>query len=541
MGTRDLLFIGLILGGAAGLGASLYPPRLDARREERKPQLKRDDGLSKTVAGLDRSFRERWKAEGLEPATRASDLTILRRLAIALTGSIPSLEELRRLEKAAQDQHIDLYLEELLGGRRFADYLAERLARVYVGTEGGPFLHFRRRRFGSWLSDQLIANRPYDQIVRDLIAAEGLWTDQPATNFITVTYDPEKKAVDPERLAGRVARAFIGARIDCAQCHDHPFARWKQADFRGLAAFFGQAQMGITGIHDAPGEFKPTDRKTGKDVTIAPRVPFLPELLPGEGQGDRRERLARWVIDPKNPSLPRATVNRVWALLLGRPLVEPIDEVATADEQPEALTILAEDFAANGYNLRRLIRAITASEVFRLDSTLPEGAQTDVEEDQEKAWAVFPITRLRPEQVVGGIVQAGSLTTIDAGSPLILRVIKYFGEAAFVSRYGDMGEDEFDHRAGTIPQRLLMMNGEVVRDRTKPDIFSAGKRIALFAPNDRAAVEVAYLTVLTRKPSPEEARFFMTRLADSRGRDRSTRMSDLIWALVNSTEFSWNH
>ena len=199
----------------------------------------------------------------------------------------------------------------MLEERRHADYFAERLARAYVGTEDGPFVFFRRRRFVSWLSDELHRNRPYDQLVRELIVSQGLWTDNPPTNFLTVTYDPAKKRLDPERLAARVARVFLGVRLDYAQCHNHPFQSWKQADFHGLAAFFAQTHQGFTGIHDGAGDHEMEVRKTGTKVVVPPSVPFLPGLLPAEGT--QRERLARWITDPNNPALARVTVNRVWA------------------------------------------------------------------------------------------------------------------------------------------------------------------------------------------------------------------------------------
>jgi hypothetical protein len=541
MGVRDLLFIGLVLGGAAGLAAGLYPPRLDARPKARPTRAVPDDGLGDTVRRVDAALGSRWAFEGVAPARPAPESAVLRRLALALTGSIPSLEEIRRLETLPEGKRAGRYAEDLLHDRRFADYFAERLARAYVGTEGGPFLVYRRRRFVSWLSDQLMANRSYDRVVRDLIHSDGLWTDRPATNFVTVTYDPEKKEVDAERVAGRVARAFLGVRIDCAQCHDHPFAPWKQADFQGLAAFFGHVQSGFTGIHEAPGAYEITDRRTGKPKAFAPRVPFLPELLPADGKGSQRERLARWVTDPRNPYLPRATVNRVWALMFGRPMVEPVDDLAAADELPEPLTILADDFVAHGYDLRRLTRAIAATRAFRLDSILPDGTPAASAEAAERLGAVFPITRLRPEQVVGGLIQSASLTTIDADSPILIRLIKSISQSGFVQRYGDTGEDEFDARGGTIPQRLLMMNGDLARDRIKPDLFHAGTRIGYFAPDDGRAVEAVYQTVLTRAPTPEEARHFEARLAGTRGDARGERISDIVWALVNSTEFSWNH
>ncbi len=541
MGIRDLLFVGVVVGGVAAVVAGLYPPRLDARNESRPPRVHVDASLGESVRRVDEAFRQQWDEEGIAPAPLAPELAVVRRLNLALTGTIPSLEELRGLESIPEGKAAR-HLDDLLGDRRFSDYFAERLGRAYVGTEGGPFLIFRRRRFVSWLSDRLLENRPYNLLVRDLIATDGLWTDHPATNFLTVTYDPEKKIVDPDRVAGRVARAFLGARLDCARCHDHPFAPWTQRDFQGLAAFFGQTRSGFTGIHDEKAlKYEPTDRKTGKPVVVQPRVPLLPELLPAEGKATRRQRLADWVTNPKNPGLARATVNRVWALMFGRPLVEPVDDLASVDPLPRPLTILADDFVAHGYDLNRLIRTIAATEVFRLDSALPDQPSNSSAEAAENAWAVFPLTRLRPEQVVGAVIQSASPTTIDADSPIIVRIMRFGGENDFVKRYGDVGEDEFDGRAGTIPQRLLLMNGDLVRDRTKPEVGNATYRIASFAPTDRKAVEVAYLTTLTRAPTPDESRHFEARLAGSRGKPRGKILTDLIWTLINSTEFSWNH
>jgi hypothetical protein len=267
---------------------------------------------------------------------------------------------------------------------------------------------------------------------------------------------------------------------------------------------------------------------------VAPRVPFAPELLPAEGS--RRQRLAAWVTDAKNPNFARAAVNRVWALLLGRPLVEPVDNLESDTPAPPALPILADDFAAHNFDLRRLIRVIASTEVYRLDSA----ADRDISEADEKAWAVFPLTRLRPEQVVGGAIQASSVTTIDADSHIIDRIIRWSNQNDFVKRYGDSGEDEFDGRGGTIPQRLLMMNGTLINDRIKESPFNASSRIAWLTKDDHHAVETAYLAVLTRRPTAEEADHF-TRLLADRSLSRAQRLEDMYWALVNSTEFSWNH
>src|SRR5206468_2650089 len=145
----------------------------------------------------------------------------------------------------------------LLADPRSSDYLGERFARALVGTIDGPFLIYRRGRFVSWLADELHADRPYDQIVRQLIASDGLWTSEPATNFITVaiTAGMQNKGPDETKLAARVYRAFLGIRIDCAQCHDHPFASWKQEDFHNLAAFFAHTEQSFTGIREGTSDY----------------------------------------------------------------------------------------------------------------------------------------------------------------------------------------------------------------------------------------------------------------------------------------------
>ncbi|MHB1562175.1 MAG: DUF1549 domain-containing protein [Isosphaeraceae bacterium] len=538
---RDVGFVLAVVAGSTGVAASLLRPAAKVSDSVSSPgrNAAGADDLRSVLNRVDEAFRRRWSELNLTPAAPATELAVMRRLSLALCGTVPSLEEIRRFEARSPGTRLDAWLEELLADRRSADYLAERFARVYVGTEDGPFLRYRRRRLVAWLSDAFHENRRYDAIVRDLIADEGLWTDHPATNFLTVTIDEKTERPTPDRLSARVARAFLGVRLDCAQCHDHPFQPWKQDQFRGLAAFFGGVRSNLRGIWDGENDYRPLDRKGKELPVVQPSVPFLPELLPaaeakdGRAAGGPRERLAAWVIDPRNPGLARVTVNRVWAVLFGRPLAEPVDDLPATGELHPALAVLAEDFAAHRFDLHRPIRLIASSEAFRLDSAL-EG-MTD---EHEAAWAVFPLTRLRPEQVAGALFQSASLGTIGPQSHWFARLVAYTGRNNFVGRYGDTGEDEFAGRAGTIPQRLLLMNGEVVREQLKDGLFSASSNIATLAPDDRKA---AYLTVLTRRPTDEELAHFAARLAGTTGNERKERLSDLCWTLINTTEFSWDH
>jgi hypothetical protein len=535
MWARNLLFLGLLAAGAVALGVALFPRQPPTHRDLAPPEVQAED-FAPAVARVNAAFRDFWRERELEPAPPAPELTVARRMALGLMGTIPSLQEVRQFEAQPGDR-LQWWLDGVLHDPRFADYLAERLARAYVGTEDGPFIVYRRRRFVTWLSDQVAANRPYDQVVRDLIASDGLWTDHPATNFLTVTIDPANdKGPNPERLAGRVARAFLGVRLDCAQCHNHPFEKWKQHDFQGLAAYFGQARSGATGIHDDPAaHYEMENRKTGAHEPVDPAVPFLPDLLPADGSP--RQRLAAWVTHPQNAYFARATVNRVWAVLCGRPLAEPVDDLGTGADVPPALQLLADDFVAHNFDLRRLIRLIVATDVFRLDSA----ADHELTAAHARSWAAFPVTPLRPEQMAGSIVQAASVETINQQSHVLTRLVRFGSINDFVKSYGDTGEDEFRERSCTISQTLLVMNGELVWNNTKEGPFNAGTRIGWLAPDDRRAAEAAFLAVFTRRPTEREAGYFEGRLGGTAGHERSERLEDVFWALVNSTEFKCNH
>jgi hypothetical protein len=261
----------------------------------------------------------------------------------------------------------------------------------------------------------------------------------------------------------------------------------------------------------------------------------LKELLPEHGT--RREQLAGWVTHPENVFFARATVNRIWALLFGRPMVEPLDDLNSAGKALPALQILADDFAKHNFDVRRLVKVIVTTEAFRRDSA----SDQEVTETHERLLTVFPMTRLRPEQVAGSVIQAASVETLDQDSHVFVQLLRFNQEREFVQRYGDTGDDEFDGRGGTIPQRLLLMNGDLVHERTKEDLGNASAQIASLALNDDKAVELAYLTLLSRRPTSEEAAHFTKKLAATKGHERSQHLEDLCWALINSTEFSWNH
>ena len=548
MWQRNLLFASLSVVGLVALGSRLLssdpiksPSSFDPTRYQ-QPEIRR------VLDQVDSEFAASWEESGLASAGPADELIIARRLALGLTGTIPSLEEIRVLQSLPEGQRVDWWISRLLEDRRYADYVAERLARAYVGTDNGPFIVYRRRRFVTWLSDQLHDNKPYDVLVRQLISDKGIWTNSPSVNFLTVTLDEDNKGKpDAIRLAGRTTRAFLGMRIDCLQCHDDNLGTMNlgseddprsglQSDFHHLAAYYGGVQFSLFGVTDSEDEYEYQYLHADEAEAIAPRPPFASDLVPESGT--QREQLAAWVTHDQNKPFARAMVNRMWALLFGKPLVEPIDDIPLYGEYPPGLDTLAEDFIKHDYDLRHLIRMIAGTKAFHLESR----ADFEVTQAHEDSWAVFPLTRLRPEQMAGGVLQAASLTTIDADSHIIAQLQRFNEQNQFIQRYGDTGEDEFEGRAGTIAQRLLMMNGSLVKERTKPDpVWNASTRIAMLAPTDEKAIETTYLTLLSRLPSDAEREHFVKLLGGTKGDNRGECLEDLYWVLVNSTEFSWNH
>ena len=218
-----------------------------------------------------------------------------------------------------------------------------------------------------------------------------------------------------------------------------------------------------------------------------------------------------------------------------RGLIQPVDDIPLDGPFPDSMEVLVDHFVANGYDIHDLIRTIVMSETFQRDSK----ADFEITTSHHRNWAVFPMIRLRPDQVAGAIIQSTSLKTIDSTSHIISRLMKFGQQNDFVDRFGDPGEDEFIDRGETITQRLLMMNGELVRERLENGLSSTS-RVALLAPNSQKAIETIYLATLTRQPSSNELSYFVRQLDELESEERGERVIDIYWTLINSIEFVWN-
>ncbi len=515
-----------------------------SEQSDQRP-LSASSSLDQAVAQIDKVWEETLAAKNLQAAPLADWMTVSRRASLALVGNGLSLEEIRELEKLPVNERESAHIENLLVDTRFHHYWAERWARFLVGTDGGQFLLFRRRRFRIWLAEVFQEDWRYDRLVRQLITAEGLWTDQPAVNFYSATFDSNGGQPDPVRLAARTSRAFLGLRIDCLQCHDDFLGNVSlgdvnspreglQTDFHQLAAFFTGATTGLRGLVNRKPEYKYKYLDADEEVDVQPAVPYSPELLPE--QGNARRRLARWITSPENRQAGRCAVSHVWALMYGRAAGESVDSLPLDEKSDPIIEALTDDFIENGFNLRRLVRLIVRSKAFRVESR----ADFAITTDHEDAAAVFPLVRLRPEQMAGTIIQSGRIKATDRDSSFFLQLQRFGGINDFVKRYGDIGEDEFSKDSATITQRLVMLNGKMLREIVNGNpILNASAHINMFAKDDAHAVDIVYLSVLNRYPAAEERTHFINRLGDGNGRAKA--IEDLMWVLLNSSELSWNH
>ena len=502
--------------------------------------------FDEAVQEIDRVWLASIQEENLQPADCADWMTVCRRMSLSLVGSGLSLEEIRQLEQLPLEQRESTHLKNLLRDSRHHHYWAERWARFLVGTDDGQFVLYRRRRFRVWLADVFADNWRYDRIVKKLITAEGLWTDSPEVNFLSATFDSNDGQPDPVRLAARTSRAFLGLRIDCLQCHNDFLGNVNlgdvekpreglQTDFHQLAAFFTSAKTsGLQGVQDGQPDYQYKYLDAEDEVAVEPAVPYSPELLPAEGQP--RKRLAEWITHPKNRQAARAAVSHVWALMFGRSAAEAVDDLPLDEITTPILEALTDDFIDNGFNLRRLVRLITASAAFRVDSR----ADFEVTPKHEHYAAVFPLVRLRPEQMAGAIIQSARIKAIDRESSLLVQLQKFGGTNDFIRRYGDAGEDEFNSESVTITQRLVMLNGKLLKESVSYNpVLNASSHVDMFAKENALAVDVVYLCVLNRYPNNEEREHFVDRIANAK--KRSAAIEDLFWVLLNSTELAWNH
>lgn len=485
-----------------------------------------DNDPAVLASRIDKHLETRWLAEKVKPALPADDAAFARRVYLDLVGRIPIVAEVREfLDDKTTDKRAKL-VARLLSSAASARHMATFWRREWIPQADTPQFANLADDFENWLATKLRDGTPYDRIARDLLTAARVKTRSGTpTTFLVAS---ESK---PENLAANTTRAFLGINLDCAQCHDHPFAKWTRDQFWETAAFFARPTMpgGAT-----PARIELTIPNTQK--TVAPRLltdrePKWPAALdPDTG----RTVLGEWVTAKDNPYFAKNAVNRVWANLFGTGLVEPLDDLSgqSPATHPELLEDLARAFADSGFDLKYLTTAIVLTKAYQLSSIVPTGGSSD-----PRLFARSAVRGLTGEQLYDSLrVAAGMPADREDLDPTTgPRERKRFADKFRVERAGAAQR--------SILQSLSLMNGKLTAELT--DVAKTPTLRAITdAPflDTKGKVESLYLAALGRKPNDDELGP-LVKYVDKGGADGDAKkaLADILWALLNSAEFNTNH
>ena len=483
---------------------------------------------------IDGPIHAKLKKLNIVPSGPCDDATYLRRVYLDLLGTLPTAKEARRfLADNGNDKRTRL-VDELLERPEYADYWALKWADL-LRVDRLQLGHKRAYLYYKWIRDSFAANTPLDQFASELVAAEGPVTDSPAAQFYSVVSKPNE-------LASTVSQVFLGVRIECAQCHHHPYDRWSQTDYYGMQAFFTQVAFKNSPrgqVLVSTNKAKTTHPRTRQEIFAHALAEPMPESSPA---GNRRQLLADWMTAADNPWFARNLANRYWAHFMGRGLVEPIDDFRLANpaSNPTLLDRLAEHLSNNDFNPHELIRAITASSAYQRASTPNETNGQD-----ELNYSRYVFKRLDAEVLFDAVCQTTGIGEKFAGVPNGSRAIQLWDSKVphyFLKLFGrPMRVTACECERVTEPT-----TGQVLHVLNSPEIqyklSHAGGRVAQLVadiPDDSLLAQELYLTFFSRFPTDEEKQVAVSYMQQTNNRRQAAE--DLAWSMMNSLEFLFNH
>jgi hypothetical protein len=488
----------------------------------------------------------------MNPSPVCDDTTFMRRAYLDLTGLPPTAQEARRFAADTSADKRAKLVDELLDRPEFADFWAVKWADL-LRVEEKVLDKKGVEVFHGWVRQAMADNLPMDRFARQILSATGSTYKNPPANFYRALRDPTARTE-------AVAQVFLGTRMQCARCHNHPFERWTMDDYYGLSAMFAKIDYKIV-------ENKRTDKNdkhqfigeqivelTGKAPVIHPRTnqPAPPRYLGAAAEDipekdNRLNQLARWVTSPDNPLFARSMVNRIWAHLMGRGIVDPVDDLRASNppSNPELLQELARSFIRGGFDQKQLIRAIMKSTVYQLDW---RGNDTNAEDEANFSRGV--VRRLTAEQLLDSIAALTGVPPAFEGYDQPIRAAQVRGVIQVGRKANATPGDRFLKTFGK-PPRLLNCECERVNQTALSQVIelTSGPAIsdALRATDNRLAdllkshdspsrlIEELYWAAVSRAPTAEETESMTRHLEQAP--DRRAGLEDVAWALINSKEF----
>jgi hypothetical protein len=502
---------------------------------------------------IDDFIARRWKAEKVTPAATVDDAAFMRRVSLDIAGKIPAVADLHEfLEDTSPDKRQRL-VERLLDSPAYIMHFSNVWRAVMLPeADSNLEVRFLVPGFEAWLRKQLAANTGFDAVVREILTVP---VDprlagnpfQPQADVTPVGFY-QAKQLKPENLAAGTARMFLGVRIECAQCHDHPFDDWKREQFWGYAAFFAGVERDQTAagaldaIRELFGSREVQIPGTDKKVVPTHLDGASPKL---KFRDSPRTVLADWMISGNNSYFARTAVNRLWGHFFGIGIVNPVDDF-TADNppsHPELLDELANQFAAHKFDFKFLIRAITASKTYQLSSQQTEKStdkSADKSKENPRLFARMALKGLSAEQLFDSIAQATGYHE-PFGSRNPQGMMNNSQRDEFIRMF-ENSRDSITEQQTTILQALSMMNGQFVSEATgleKSATLAAVVEFPLMTTAER--IETLYLAALSRPPRADELERLL-KYVDTGGAagDPKKALSDVFWALLNSSEFLFN-
>lgn len=483
---------------------------------------------------------QKLKSLGITPSGPVDDAKFMRRVYIDIIGTLPKPDEVRAFLADTSESKRTALIDRLLDRPEYADHWANKWADL---LRPNPYRVGIKAvlNYDNWIRSSFREDKPYDQFARELITAQGsTWHNGATTLF--------RDRRSPDEITTMVTQLFLGIRLECAKCHHHPFEKWTQGDFYGFAAYFARVGRKGTGLSPpiSGGEEIVLTAKsgsvshplTGKTLDAKPLFGEAPAIAADE---DPREALAAWITGPENDYFAQVMVNRVWADLMGRGIVMPIDDLRATNPPSNGplLEALGKDFRDKKFSLKQLLRTITSSYVYSLSSDPSERNVADT-----RNYSRHYRQRLRAEVLMDAMSDITDVPDSFSGMPPGSRAKQIWTHrvtSLFLDTFGrpDPNQDPPCERQedATVTQALHMMNAldlhkKVISDNARPAVLAASEE-----PPEKIAEEL-YLWVYGRVPDAEEHKFAVSLFGD--GKDKKVRRQaaeDLLWALVNTPEF----
>jgi hypothetical protein len=497
-------------------------------------------GTKQSIAGLasiiDKESQVRLDEEKVPVSPLADDAEFLRRVYLDLSGVIPPPDRVVAFLDSTDKNKRAKVIDELLADPRHGKFLAEIWTDMLIPRDSGN-RRLKSEPLQEWLTAKFDKNTPWNKLVSDLVTATGAQDENGAVTFFVANPTPDK-------VTDHVTRLFLGVQLQCAQCHNHPFTAWKQTEYWGMAAFFMKVKTDNPNKTAKNGtSASVTEKAGGKKAKLPEGAKIVPAKFLGAEQPKLspsqpyRPVLAKWMTSAKNPFFARAMANRMWGHFFGRGLVNPVDDMHDNNPaaHPELLSALAEQFTANNFDVNYLIRAICNSQTYQRSSRTVKGNQDDAE-----LFSHMAIKALSPQQLYDSLTlivgTPGKQGKQGAGKNKVAAKKGPVGpREQFINFFRtDEGADPTEYQSG-IPQVLRLMNSAQLNNTS-----AALDRVLKGGSTPTQVVERLYLTVLSRRPTSEESTRLTSYVAKHSGTARQA-YGDILWALLNCSEFALNH